>query len=172
MANEKVLTHFLVTPDYLELRRASLDMPAKQFGKMVKTNNTVYGMVIDIPMNPKQLMTMVVYINGAVNLYFNNGGSYTRAAERYQTLVRAGQLLVANAGRILAESKKTTSFVLPTGKTNHIYLLTKNGIYNKNILPAELAQESQDARVIYSLYQQVMREIHSCQLKDNAAKNQ
>ena len=41
---------------------------------MINDQNSVYGMVIDMPINPVTLSTLVVYINGAANVYFNNGG--------------------------------------------------------------------------------------------------
>ena len=100
---EHVQTHYLPTESYLATRAAALHFPAKQFADMINDQNSVYGMVIDMPINPVTLSTLVVYINGAANVYFNNGGSYTGASQRYQTVVQAGRLLVANASRILGE---------------------------------------------------------------------
>ncbi|MGN1403983.1 MAG: hypothetical protein ACI4XB_06670 [Ruminococcus sp.] len=171
MAQKKnpVQTHYLVTESYLMTRGAALHFPAKQFSDMITDEHSVYGMVIDIPIDPRTLSTLVVYINGAANLYFNNGGSYTGASQRYQTVVQAGRLLVANAPRILAESEKTDKFPLPTGQPHNIYLLTKGGIYEKTVLPTAIKEESADMQAVYFLYQQVMRELRSAQLKDRAA---
>lgn len=172
MAQKKnpVQTHYLVTESYLMTRGAALHFPAKQFSDMITDEHSVYGMVIDIPIDPRTLSTLVVYINGAANLYFNNGGSYTGASQRYQTVVQAGRLLVANAPRILAESEKTDKFPLPTGQPHNIYLLTKGGIYEKTVLPTAIKEESADMQAVYFLYQQVMRELRSAQLKDRAAQ--
>ena len=74
---EHVQTHYLPTESYLATRAAALHFPAKQFADMINDQNSVYGMVIDMPINPVTLSTLVVYINGAANVYFNNGGSYT-----------------------------------------------------------------------------------------------
>lgn len=171
MAQKKnpVQTHYLVTESYLMTRGAALHFPAKQFSNMITDEHSVYGMVIDIPIDPGTLSTLVVYINGAANLYFNNGGSYTGASQRYQTVVQAGRILVANAPRILSEAEKTTSFSLPTGQPHSIYLLTKGGIYRKTVHPAAIKEESTDMQAVYFLYQQVMRELRSAQLKDRAA---
>lgn len=171
MAQKKnpVQTHYLVTESYLMTRGAALHFPAKQFSDMITDEYSVYGMVIDIPIDPRTLSTLVVYINGAANLYFNNGGSYTGASQRYQTVVQAGRLLVANAPRILSEAEKTKNFALPTGQPHNIYLLTKGGIYQKTILPTTIKEESADMQAVYFLYQQVMRELRSAQLKDRAA---
>ncbi|WP_295218991.1 hypothetical protein [Ruminococcus sp.] len=171
MAQKKnpVQTHYLVTESYLMTRGAALHFPAKQFSNMITDEYSVYGMVIDIPIDPRTLSTLVVYINGAANLYFNNGGSYTGASQRYQTVVQAGRLLVANAPRILSEAEKTKDLALPTGQPHNIYLLTKGGIYKKTILPTTIKEESADMQAVYFLYQQVMRELRSAQLKDRAA---
>ena len=71
----KVQTHYLVTENYLMMRGAALHFPAKQFAGMIHNENSVYGVIMDIPVNPTSLSTLVVFINGAVNLYFNNGSS-------------------------------------------------------------------------------------------------
>lgn len=174
MAQKKnhVQTHYLVTESYLMTRSAALHFPAKQFSEMLSEQHSVYGMVIDIPVDPRTLCTLVVYMNGAANLYFNNGGSYTGASQRYQTVVQAGRLLVANAPRILSETKKTTTFALPTAQPHNIFLLTRNGIYEKSIMPTAIKEESADMQAVYFLYQQVMRELRSAQLKDRAAAAQ
>ncbi len=165
----KVQTHYLVTENYLMTRGAALHFPAKQFANMLNNDDSVYGVIVDIPVTPTSLSTLVVFINGAVNLYFNNGDSYTGASQRYQSLVQAGRILVANAPRVLHECEKTTKFELPTGQPHNIYLLTKKGVYKKELLPAEVKQESSDMQSVYFLYQQVMRELRSAQLKDRSA---
>ncbi|MCD8219621.1 MAG: hypothetical protein LUC50_04545 [Ruminococcus sp.] len=162
-------THFLVTEPYLITRGAALHFPSKQFQSMLASDDSVYGFVVDIPANPQTLITMVVYINGASNLYFNNGNSYTGAAQRYPAVVQAGRLLAANCSRILAETKKTTVLDLPTGQEHHIFLLTKGGIYKKVFLPSDIPDASRDLQTVYVLYQKLMQELHTAQLKDRTA---
>lgn len=171
MAQEKrkVQTHYLATENYLMTRNAALHFPAKQFAGMLSSDDSVYGLVIDIPVSPTSLTTMVVFINGAVNLYFNNGGSYVGASQRYQSLVQAGRILVANAVRILGECEKAKTFALPMGQPHKIHLLTRKGVFVKDVLPEEIKQESNDMQSVYFLYQQVMRELRTAQLKDHAA---
>lgn len=60
------------------------------------------------------------------------------------------------------------SFPLPTSQPHHLYLLTKKGIFEKEVLPSAIKEESEDMQAIYFLYQQVMRELRSAQLKDQA----
>ena len=165
-------SHYVVTEKYLLTRGADLQLPAKQFQSFIHDKNTIYGMVIDMPMNPALLCSLVVYINGAANVYFNNGAEYSGAAQRYQTVVQPAQLLMANASRILGEAKKTKQFDLPVGPTHHIFLITQNGIYKKSVLPAHIFQESKDMQSIFALYQRVMAALHTAQLKDRANRTQ
>ena len=69
-------SHYVVTEKYLLTRGAALQLPAKQFQSFIHDKNTIYGMVIDMPMNPALLCSLVVYINGAANVYFNNGATH------------------------------------------------------------------------------------------------
>ena len=71
-----------VTQKYLMTRGQALNFPVKFFQGNFKKDD-VYGMVIDIPMPSNILTTMVCFINGAANLYFNNGGEYTGASQKY-----------------------------------------------------------------------------------------
>ena len=59
-------------------------------------------------------------------------------------------------------------------RNNNIFLLTRNGIYKKTVSPTEVSNESKEVQSVYFLYQRVMQELHSAQLKDRAAaqKNQ
>ena len=169
--NKNPQIHYLVTESYLMTRGAALHFPSKQFGGLVPTDDTIYGFVIDMPVNPQTIITLVVYINGAANLYFNNGGSYTGASQRYPNVVQLSRALVANASRILGEAKKTKQLDLPTGREHHIFLLTRNGIYRKALMPTELVSESKDMQTVFALYQQLMRDLHTAQLRDRAKGN-
>lgn len=115
---------------------------------------------------------MVCFINGAANLYFNNGNEYTGASQKYRTLVQAAHNLVANAGILLPKCEKTTRFDLPQGRTQNIFLLTKGGIYKTSLQPGVIPETEPEMRSIYVLYQKVLNELRSCQLKDmaNASK--
>ena len=56
-------THYLVTEEYLMTRSAALHFPAKQFNGMLPSKDSVYGMVIDMPMDPRTVATLVVYLS-------------------------------------------------------------------------------------------------------------
>lgn len=160
---------YSVTQKYLMTRGQAINFPVEFF----KTNfnkNDVFGVVIDIPMSPEILTTMVCFINGAANLYFNNGGEYTGAAQKYRNLVQASHTLVANAGQLLPKCEKTTKFDLPTDRTHNIFLLTKGGIYKTTLPSGRIPEEEVEKRTIYVLYQRVLDELRNCQLKDGAER--
>jgi ATP adenylyltransferase/5',5'''-P-1,P-4-tetraphosphate phosphorylase II len=159
---------FNVTQKYLMTRGQAIGFPYQPFTQFIKGKNDVYGVVIDIPMSADVLTTLVCFINGAANIYFNNGGEYTGAAQKYRNLVQASHTLVANAGQLLPKCKKTKQFDLPKGRTNNIFLLTRSGVYAAQIQAGAIPEEEQELRSIYVLYQRVLNEIRTCQLKDEA----
>ncbi len=166
-----VTGRYPVTQKYLMTRNQALNFPISFFQGNFKKND-VFGMVIDIPMPNNILTTMVCFINGAANLYFNNGNEYTGASQKYRTLVQAAHTLVANAGILLPKCEKTTRFDIPQGRTQNIFLLTKGGVYKASLQPGVIPETEPEMRSIYVLYQKVLNELRSCQLKDaaNAAK--
>ena len=156
-----------VTQKYLMTRGQAINFPA-QFFEVNFKKDQVFGVVIDIPMTSDVLTTMVCFINGAANLYFNNGGEYTGASQKYRNLVQAAHTLVANAGQLLPKCTKTKSYDLPKGRTNNIFLLTKGGVYKTELKSGLIPETEPELRTFYVLYQRVLSEIRSCQLKDEA----
>lgn len=161
------MDRYPVTQKYLMTRGQALNFPASYF-KMKLKRNDVYGMVIDIPMTQQVLASMVCFINGAANLYFNNGGEYSGAAQKYRNLVQAAHTLVANANQLLPKAEKVKAFDLPSGRTHYVYLLTTGGIYKTVIEPGLIPETETEMRTIYVLYQRVLNELRQCQLKDDA----
>ncbi len=158
-----------VTQKYLMTRGQAINFPAEYFDTFSKLKkNDVFGVVIDIPMSAEVLTTMVCFINGAANIYFNNGGEYTGASQKYRNLVQATHNLVANAGQLIPKAEKVRQFDLPIGRTNNVYLLTKNAVYKVAIPAGIIPEEEQEKRNVYVLYQRVLNELRSCQLKDDA----
>lgn len=158
-----------VTQKYLMTRSQALNFPVDFFKGNFKKND-VYGVVIDIPMPNNILTTMVCFINGAANLYFNNGGEYTGASQRYVTLVQAAHNLVSYANQLLPQCEKTKKFDLPTGRTQVVYLLTKSGVFKIEYAPGIIPEEQTEKRSVYVLYQKVLSELRNCQLKDEAER--
>ncbi len=156
-----------VTQKYLMTRSQALNFPINFFQGDFKKND-VYGVVIDIPMPNNVLTSMVCFINGAANLYFNNGGEYTGASQKYRNLVQAAHNLVANAGMLLPKCEKTTHFDIPRGKVHNVFLLTKGGTYKTEFRPGVIPETEPEKRTVYILYQRVLNELRNCQLKDAA----
>ena len=163
----KMTDRYNVTQKYLMTRGQAINFPAQYFNKSFKKDE-VFGVVIDIPMSSEVLTTMVCFINGAANIYFNNGGEYTGASQKYRNLVQAAHTLVAGASQLVPKCTKTKSYDLPKGRTQNIFLLTKNGVYRTEIKPGMIPEEEQELRAFYVLYQRVLSEIRNCQLKDQA----
>ena len=164
----RMTDRYNVTQKYLMTRGQAINFPYQPFTQFVKGKNDVYGVVIDIPMSSDVLTTMVCFINGAANIYFNNGGEYTGAAQKYRNLVQASHALVANAANLLPKCEKTKKYDLPKGRTNKIFLLTKSGVYTTEIKAGIIPEEEQELRSFYVLYQRVLSEVRTCQLKDDA----
>ncbi len=162
-----VTDRFPVTQKYLMTRGQAINFPVKFFEGNFKRDD-VFGVVIDIPMPNNILTTMVCFINGAANLYFNNGGEYTGASQKYRNLVQAAHTLVANAGQILPKAEKVKSYDLPTSRAHNMFLLTKGGIYKVVFNPGLIPENEPEKRTIYVLYQRVLNELRNCQLKDEA----
>lgn len=167
-ANHSPLDRYMVTEKYIVTRGTALHFPPKIFGKLVQNKDTIYGVVVDMPMSPTLLCTLVMYINGAANLYFNNGSEYIGAAQRYQTVAQPARIAVANAPRIMEEATKTKATDLPNAQHHFIYLITKNGIYKKDLRLADLSKESKEMQTFFYLYQQVMGALRNAQVKDRS----
>ena len=164
----RMTDRYNVTQKYLMTRGQAINFPAQYFDNFAKMKrNDVFGVVIDIPMSADVLTTMVCFINGAANIYFNNGGEYTGASQKYRNLVQAAHTLVANAGQLLPKAEKTKQYDLPKGRTNNIFILTKGGVYKTEIKAGLIPEEEQELRTFYVLYQRVLSELRNCQLKDD-----
>lgn len=160
------LDPYPVTPKYLATRSSALHIPPAQFANMKFKADEVYGVIVDMPMSPVIMVTMVCFINGAANLYFNNGAEYTGASTRYKSAVQAARNLVVNANQLKDFGKKTSQFPLPTNGMHYVYLMTKRSTYKVEIDPRNPAALEREKRVVHYLYQQVMTSLRLAQMRD------
>lgn len=160
------LDPYPVTPGYLATRNSALHIPPVQFSNMKFKPNEVYGVVIDIPMGNTILVSMVCFINGAANLYFNNGNEYTGASMKYKSVVQAARNLVVNATALKETCKRTSQFPLPVAGKHYVYMLTKRGIFKTEVDPRTIQEDTKEKRAVYYLYQQVMGALRIAQLRD------
>lgn len=159
------LDPYPVTPKYLATRSSALHIPASQFKNIKFKPEEVYGVIVDMPLSQTAMVTMVCFINGAANLYFNNGAEYTGASTRYKSVVQAARNLVVNATQLKDISKRTSQFPLPTSGQN-VYLMTKKGIYKAEINTRAMKDEPKEKRVVHYLAQQVMTSLRLAQMRD------
>ena len=163
-----ILDRYTASQKYIVSRGKALTFPASPFKKELK-NDEVYGAVIDMPMSPTVLSTLVCFVNGAANLYFNLGGEYVNAAARYRGVAQASFDFIKNATECLDCCEKTTKFDMPTAGKNFVYLLTKGGVYKTEISPNAIPKEAESKKKLHYYYQRVMAELRTAQLKDQAA---
>ncbi len=167
MANSAPISRAPVAKNYLVTRNQAIRISPSNFTQFM-TKNTVYGVIVDMPMAANFITTMACYVNGAANLYFSNGGDFSGAAQYYPGVVQAARVLVSNAVSYLEDAEKTTSYPLPAGRTHFVYILTTGGIY-RLALNATAANQDPKQRLLINLYQRVMNELHQAQMKDKAA---
>lgn len=162
------LDPYPVTPKYLATRNSALHIPPAQFSNMKFKADEVYGVIVDMPMSPVMMVTMVCFINGAANLYFNNGAEYTGASTRYKSVVQAARNLVVNTNQLKAVSERTSQYSLPTAGKQYVYMMTKRGTFKAEIDPRKLGEDTKEKRVVHYLAQQVMTALRLAQMRDRA----
>ncbi len=165
IVRRSMLDPYPVTPKYLATRNSALHIPPAQFKNIKFSADDVYGVIVDMPMSNTAMVTMVCFINGAANLYFNNGAEYTGASTKYKSVVQAARNLVLNATPLKAAAKKTSQYPLPI-KGQYVYLMTKKGVYHVAIDPTNIKADTKEKRVVYYLAQQVMSALRTAQLRD------
>ena len=154
--------------NYLVSRIRALTLKPADIRYRAKADNQVYGVVVDMPMGQNMLSTLVVFANGAANLYFNTGGGMVNAASKYKMVAQAAVNFTGNAGKCLSVCERTITYDLPTGGTQYFHLLTRRGVYKVAINPSQLKEEDKEKRVLVHLCQEVMNQLRIAQLKDKS----
>ena len=156
-----------VSKPYLVTRNQALRLSPSNFTQFMK-DSTVYGVIVDMPMAPTVMTTLACYINGAANLYFSNGNDYSGAAQRYPGVVQAARVFVTNAARFISDENLVNTFELPNSRSHYAYILTTKGVHRLAVNPIQ-GEQTPGERAFMMLYQRVMGELHTAQLKDKAA---
>jgi hypothetical protein len=164
------LDRYTVCEQYISTRARAFTFTATDIKKMMKPEAQVYGVIADIPMGPNLLATLVCYVNGAANLYFNMGGSVSGMSMKYRPVAHAARTLVLSSEQCLPICEKTTSYDLPMGRDHHVYLLTKKGLYKTVITPTAVNENDRMRKLLFYLYQNVMAEIRTAQMKEASNK--
>ena len=82
--------------------------------------------------------------------------------------MQAARIFVTNAARFISDDNRATTLELPNSRSHYAYILTTNGIHRLEINPLQ-GQQTPAERAFLNLYQRVMGELHTAQLKDKAA---
>ena len=85
-----VLDRYTTSQKYIVSRGKALTFPAAPFKQEIGPNQ-VYGAVIDIPMSPTVLASLVCFINGSAYIYINLGGDFINSAARYRGVSTAAK---------------------------------------------------------------------------------
>ncbi len=171
---KKAFQRYNVCEPYLMARIKALRMPPAVIGVKLTDDKQVYSAVIDIPMGPELLGTMVCLANGSVNIYFNNGATITNLASRHPSLAQTVRTFIASAGQSLPVCERTSVFDLPLNTSTHYaHLMTRKGVYKTVINPFDLGntEENKMKAFLLHLYQNVMNEMNNAQAKDQATRN-
>lgn len=178
MANIKrrsVYDRYAVTEKYLYSRARAITLRPNALGVKLSADNQVYGAVIDMPMGPDILGTLVCLANGSANLYLSNGGGMLQAASKYRSVANASRSLIASMSQVLPACERVIEFDLPSANRCFVYLLTRKGIYKTSFEPAKLSsadmtdEKTKLNRFAYFLAQKVMGELRTAQIKDSSA---
>lgn len=157
-----------VTKNYIIARGQSLAAPFDRFSKFLKDKDHVFGVVVDMPVAPRVIATLVAYANGAGNVYFNTGAEYVGAARKYLQVVKAAQMLVYQGSKMLPTAEKATDADMPTEAVYNVNLLTRNGTYHFTYKPKELKEDDEAGRMFAYLCTNLMKELHEAQMLDKA----
>ncbi len=159
------LDPYPVVPKYLQTRNTAFHIAPSQFTKIKIKNDEVYGVVVDMPLGPLVLGTLVCFINGAANLYYNHGEEYTGAAMKYKNVVQTARNLVGAGNRIKSFGTRTSAFPLPV-TTYKVYLLTKRGVYGLDLDLQHLKNADKELRAFNYFIQNTMQALRTAQMHD------
>lgn len=168
MATRRPSDRYDVCETYLASRIKALRMPPAVIGVKLANEKQVYSAVVDIPMGPATLGTLVCLTNGSMSMYFNNGGVINNLSVSHPALAQSVRVFIASAGQSLPVCERTSVFDLPVnGPTHYVHLMTKKGVYKTTINPMNLDSHNDQRKIfLLRLYQKVLDEIRNAQLID------
>lgn len=169
-----VYDRYSVTEKYLYSRARALTLRPNALGVKLSADNQVYGAVVDIPMGPSRLATLVCLANGTANLYFNNGETISGLASKYRSVANAARSFTTSVGQVLPACERVIEFDLPASNNYYVYLLTRKGIYKTSFDPSKLNPITTDEkeklnRFAYFIIQKTMGELSNAQVKEKAS---
>lgn len=170
---ETFIHRYPVTEEYLAIRKSAFDIPIERFQKFIDANKfKVYGAAIDIPVAPQVVATLIVFINGAANIYFNRGEKYENASTKYVSVVKAAQSLIYQCNKCLDKAELTPMIDLPHDASYNVYMMNVNRkVYKLSYNVSDVAaSDDEDMKILNYAVQNVMKEIHNAQIEDGNLK--
>ena len=157
---------------YLMPRLKALTLTPAALNIKLTADDQAYGVIVDIPMGPSLLGTLICLPNGSVSLYFNNGESVTGYSAKYPAVAQSCRTLLLSIGQVLPACRRSSEFDLPIPNQHNLHILTRKGVYKTVIVPSDLEKDGNKlCKYAFFLYQNVMTQMNNAQLKERAARN-
>jgi hypothetical protein len=99
---------------------------------------------------PEAVATLVVVSEGAVSLYFSNGGGIIGAGE-HDAVRRVAQTFLSSAEGYVSQASRTESFPLPARGNVRFYFITTPGTYTVEVLEEDLGYERHSFSPLFHL---------------------
>jgi hypothetical protein len=161
---------YTVTEKYIATRKAGFNIEGRMLNLKPEHKDQVYGVIVDITISNTVLASLLCYLNGAANLFFNDGSSYENISANHREVAKIAQAFVISSQHAFQypeQLQKTTSHPLPNNLVHYVYLLTQGGTYKIEIDPLTYKTNPLHNK-LFQGYNTVMNVIKDAQLIDNA----
>ena len=113
---------------YRDLRNMALQISASQLKLNIQDPSTPYGILMETGY-PEAVVTLLAFSDGAVSLYFSNGGGMIGGGE-YKNVRDAGAKFIQESAKHISRMPKVADYPAPAVGQTRFYVLTGNGIYS------------------------------------------
>ncbi|MDR0918660.1 MAG: hypothetical protein LBM93_05350 [Oscillospiraceae bacterium] len=156
---------YSVTQKYISTRSAAFDIKGYQLGIKSEHSAQVYGVIVDMGLSPNLLGTLICFINGAANVYYNDGGSVENLAINNIEVAKISQAFVVASQVAYDTSERVSSYPVPVTNEHYIYLLTRGGI-RRVIIDPETVDTNPVYKKLFVGYNTVMKIIQDTQRRN------
>ncbi|GHU56532.1 hypothetical protein FACS1894132_14040 [Clostridia bacterium] len=162
MNRKYVNNPYTVTEKYIATRSAAFDIKGYQLGVKSEHIAQIYGVIVDLAISPNLLGTLICYINGAANVYFNDGGSVENVAVNNVDVAKVSQAFVISTQDAYDTAERVVSYPVPTTNEHFVYFLTRGGIRKIVIDPATVDTNPVHKRLFvgYNAVMTAIQDIH------------
>lgn len=147
-------TEYKVADIYQELRDGALRTDPAKLGLKAAGSTRVWGVLMETG-DPDGVITLATISDGAVSLYFSNGGGIIGIGEHEEPR-KAGLALVSAAPEYLKYANPATAFPLPNPGHTRFYFMTYDGILAADALEEELGKEQSPLSPLFFKAQEVI----------------